>query len=262
MATPPFGQQLKHFRRMRGMSQLDLAFAAGVSPRHISFIETGRSKPSEDMVLKVAESLGIPLREQNTLLRSAGYAALFPARRLDEPALAPMRRIIERLLTRHEPYPGFVIDRYWDIVQLNRPARQLFSELLPKQLPNAIDLFLGPGPMRELVENWREIAWHTLHRLRREAADVSTDAKMTTLLQRAERYMEDVPMPQHLDVDAPGLTTKLDLGECKVNTVSTIASFNVARDVTVDELRVELVFPADDAADAFFHQAAQSGGKP
>ncbi len=258
MATPPFGQQLKHFRRLRGMSQLDLAYAAGVSPRHISFIETGRSKPSEDMVLRVAESLGIPLREQNVLLRSAGYAPLFPARRLDEPALAPIRRIVDRMLEKHEPYPGFVIDRYWNLVQMNTPARKLFGAFMPSTKANAIELFLGPGPMRDVVENWAEIAWHTLYRLRREAADVGSDAQMVELLQRAEGYLAAVPMPEQLEPDAPGLTTRIVLGEQRLNTMSTVASFNVARDVTLDELRVELVFPADDSADAFFHHAASS----
>lgn len=253
---PPFGSELRDFRRRRGMSQLALATAAGVSPRHVSFVESGRSAPSRQMVLKLAATLDLPLRAQNDLLHLAGFAPAWPERRLDEPALAAISSIIGQMLAQHEPYPAFVLDRYWDIVRANATADRLFANLLPERPWNAVDVFLGPGPFRELVENWQEVAWVTLLRLRREAAVSGPEDPLHELLARAENWMADVEPPGDFDTRAPTVTSRLRIGDVVVNTISTIASFNAVRDVTLDELHVELIFPADPAAAAFFRAAA------
>lgn len=258
-ATPtPFSSRLRHWRRLRGFSQLELATRAEVSPRHISFMETGRSRPSSTMVLKLAETLDVPLRERNDLLRAAGFGPSFPSRDLSEPDLAPLRAIVDRMLRQHEPYPAFVIDRWWDVVAVNEPAERLFPEVTSGAQANAIETYLGPGIMRQVVENWAEVAWVTVHRLRHEAALAAEDERLQALLRRAEELIADVPPPAETDFDAPVVATKLRLGDQRVATISTITSFSGARDVTIDELRIELVFPADDAADAFFRAMAAS----
>ncbi len=258
---PPFGRQLQQFRRQRGMSQLALASAADVSARHVSFVESGRARPSRQMVLRLAESLDMPLRAQNELLHLAGFAPVFPERRLDEPALAGVRSIIDKMLRQHEPYPAFVLDRYWNIVQSNQSAAGLFAALLPRSSANAIEMFLGPGPFRQVVENWQEVAWVTLTRLRREVTLSGGDERLQALLTRAEELTADIGPPGNVDTGAPTVMSRLRLGGHTVNTISTIASFNAARDVTLDELHVELIYPADDAADAFFRDpvAIRSG---
>lgn len=251
-ARPPFGRQLRDFRRLRGMSQLALAVAADVSPRHVSFVESGRASPSRQMVLRLAESLDMPLRAQNDLLHLAGFAPAYPERRLDEPALSAVRNIIEQMLRQHEPYPAFVLDRYWNIVKANATAERLFSALMPSMPVSAVEMFLGPGPFRQVVENWEEVAWVTLTRLRREVALAGADDALRELLARAERLMDDVEPPTDFDTAAPTVMSRLRLGDNLVTTISTIASFNAARDVTLDELHVELIYPADEAAEAFF----------
>ncbi|TPV96261.1 MAG: helix-turn-helix transcriptional regulator [Myxococcales bacterium FL481] len=251
----PFGQQLKHWRRLRGMSQLDLAHRAEVSPRHVSFVETGRSRPSSDMVLRLADSLDVPLREQNDLLRAAGFGPAFAERELEASDMAGVRRIVRRMLLQHEPFPAFVIDRYWDIVDANAAARRMFPEAGTS--PNAIETFLGPGMYRQIVENWADVAWATFARLRREATTSGSDPRLAALLARAETLMADAPAPaKHVHADAPAIATRLRAGDAVISTISTIASFSTARDVTLDELRIELVFPADEAAEAFFAAAA------
>jgi transcriptional regulator with XRE-family HTH domain len=249
---PPFGHQLKDFRRIRGMSQLELAVAAGVSPRHVSFIESGRSSPSREMVLRLAETLNMPLRAQNNLLHLAGYAPVYPERRLDAPELAGVAHIIGQMLLQHEPFPAFVLDHHWNIVRGNDTAMRLFSSMVPDMPFNAVEMFLGPGVFREVVENWEEVAWVTLHRLRREVTFAGNDVELQALLARAEALMSEVGPPENIDTTSPTVMSRLRLGDQLVTTISTIASFNAARDVTLDELHVELIYPADATAEAFF----------
>lgn len=258
-ARPPFGSQLREFRRRRGLSQLALAAAADVSPRHVSFIESGRSQPSRRMVLHLAETLDMPLRARNELLHLAGYAPAFPERRLDEPALAAISSIIDQMLNQHEPYPAFVFDRYWDVVKANASADRLFAGLMPERPFNAIEMFLGPGPFRQVVENWPDVAWVTLNRLRRDVTLAGNDERLHALLARAETLMADVEPTGVVDGSAPAVMPRLRIGGSLVQTISTIASFNAARDVTLDELHVELIYPADSAAEAFFRAEAGSG---
>lgn len=256
------------------MSQLDLSLAAGVSTRHVSFVESGRSSPSREMVLRLAETLELPLRTRNDLLRLAGFAPAFPERGLEEPELATVRAIIEQMLNKHEPYPAFVLDRMWNIVRANPSAERLFASALAPEASgasgasgvaeqgsvhatevNAIEVFLGPGVFRDIVENWEEVAWVTLSRLRREAA-AGHDEELHALLARAESFLGDRKPPANLDIHAPTVAPRLRFGDQVISTISTIASFTAARDVTLEELRVELIYPADDAAERFFHALA------
>ena len=167
-----FGDLTRYWRRVRGMSQLDLASAAMTTPRHMSFLETGRSKASREMVLRVATALDVPLRDRNGLLLEAGFAPLYSCHDLDDPAVERLATAVGRILAGHDPLPAVVVDRHWDVVRANGGAERLFSELLsPSPLPepaNVLRLMLEPGPVRTSMANWDELAPALLER-RREA---------------------------------------------------------------------------------------------
>lgn len=257
---PAFGRQLKHWRRQQGLSQLALASAADLSQRHLSFIETGRSRPGEDVVLRVAEALDLPLRERNNLLLAAGLTPCFADLPLSHDAIAPFRAAIERMLETHEPYPAYVIDRWWDVVDANAAGWRLFPVARDGPV-NAVDVFLAPGPVRDMVENFDAVAWAFLQRLRLEIAGSGPDARLQALLERAEGYLKDLPPPAS-NTSEPGselvICPRLRVGDQTVATLSMIARFGNTREVNLDELRVEMLFPADAAAVAFFHGLAEA----
>lgn len=260
-ATPhgatAFGRQLKQWRRQRGLSQLELAVRADMSQRHISFIETGRSRPREDVVRKVAETLEIPLRERNLMLEAAGLAPSYPEMPLSDAAVAPFRNAIRKMLEAHEPYPAYVIDRWWDLVDANAAGRRMFPNASNGPI-NCVDAFLRPGPFRELIENYSAMAWTFLRRMRIEVANAGPDKRLRDLLERAENYMKGVP-PSEEDLSSELVVCpRLRIGDRVIRTVSMVARFGTAREVTLDELRVELIFPADAEAEAFFRRSAEA----
>ena len=249
-----FGHYMKQWRRQRGLSQLELAVRADVSQRHVSFIETGRSRPREDVVHKVAEALEVPLRDRNTLLEAAPS---YPEVLLSDGAAAPFRNAIRKMLESHEPYPAYVINRWWELVDANAAGRRIFPVTGDGPI-SLVDAFLGPGPMREMIDNFSAVGWMFLRRMRREVADSGPDERLRELLERAEAYMKDVP----IDVESPGselvVCPHLRIGGQVIKTASMVARFGTAREVTLDELRVELVFPGDEEAEAFFRHSAQA----
>ena len=166
-----FGRQLRLWRSSARLSQLDLAVRAGISQRHLSFIETGRSRPGGDVVLRLAAALDIPLRDRNRLLESAGLAAYYPEVELNDGASAPFRAAIARLLESHEPYPAFVLNRWWEVVDANAAAHRLFPAATDG-VQDAVEAFLAPGGMRELIVNFAEVAGMYLRRLQAEVAKV------------------------------------------------------------------------------------------
>src|SRR5262245_13420592 len=189
-----FGRHLRAWRRQRGVSQLELSLRAEVSQRHLSFIETGRSRPRAEVVHRIAQALDIPLRERNAMLAAAGLGPSYPELPLAAAPVAPFRDAIERLLRAHEPFPAIVIDRWWDVVAANRAATRMLP--LPDEgTVNALDLFVGPGSLRDAIENFAEVGATFLHRLRREVADGGPDPRLEALLGRAEALMRDVPAP-------------------------------------------------------------------
>ena len=256
-----FGRQLKQWRRVSGLSQLELALRADMSQRHISFIETGRSRPRSDVVHRVAEALEVPLRERNLMFEAAGLAAAYPEISLEDSAVAPFRQAIDQMLRAQDPYPAYVINRWWEVVAANAAGRRLFPEVGVGAV-SAIDTFLGPGPIRDLIENWSAVGWTVLRRLRREVAQAGPDDRLSTLLQRAEDYMKDVPQSEEGLGSELVVCPRLRIGDRVIKTVSMVAKFGNVREVTLDELRVELVFPADAEADAFFKQSAHASTSP
>lgn len=256
-----FPEQLKQQRRERRMSQLDLSLEAEVSGRHIAFLETGRSKPSRDMVLRLAEALQTPLSERNAMLLSAGFAPEFAERGLDDEALAPAREAMSRLLQSQEPYPALVLDHRWRIIEANRAASLLFQQVLARP-DRSLLAFVNETPgYRETIENWTEIAPAMLRRLKLDRRWASADAAFDRELAVFEALVRETCGEAEAPLkDALFVSPVLRVGEARLSLFSTIAYFGAPRDVAISELQIELFFPLDEATEAFFRQLA--GAQP
>lgn len=245
-----FGGLLRAWRQRRRLSQLDLALDAGISSRHLSFVETGKSLPSRAMVLRLAERLDVPLREQNLLLLAAGYAPAFPERSFDAPSLAEARRAVERVLAAHEPYPALAVDRHWTLLAANRAVTPLLAGVDPALLAppcNVLRLSLHPDGLQRRIRNLAAWRAHILTRLHRQV-EATADARLGALMEELRAY----PLPR----GAPGRTAAADGGEVCVplvletpqgslSFISTTTVFGTPVDVTLAEIAVEAFFPAD-----------------
>ncbi len=240
----PLGTLLRDWRRRRHLSQLDLALEAGVSARHLSFLETGRSKPSRAMVLRLAGELDVPLRERNRMLLAAGYAPAYGERTIDAPDMTPVREALDLVLRGHEPYPAVVIDRWWNLVAANRAIAPLIAGIPPELLGNVLRLSLHPDGLAPRIANLGEWRAHLLDRLRREVA-LTADPALAELLEEAEAYPgEPAPATAEHAIAVP-LRLRTEAGE--LSFLSTVATFGTAIDVTVAELSIEAFLPADEA---------------
>jgi transcriptional regulator with XRE-family HTH domain len=244
----PLGGLLRDWRQRRRLSQLDLALEAGVSARHLSFLETGRAKPSREMVLHLSEQLEVPLRDRNQLLLAAGFAPAYTEQALDAPGMAPVRDALERILKGHEPYPAVVVDRWWDLAAANASV-QLFTGLAAPHLleppANALRLTLHPEGMAPHILNLPEWRAHLLDRLRRQVA-VTGDDRLAAL------YAEVAAYPggeARLSAHEPGIAVPLRIAVdgAELAFFSTVATFGTAVDITLAELAIEAFFPADEA---------------
>jgi transcriptional regulator with XRE-family HTH domain len=247
-SRPPVGAMLRDWRLRRRVSQLELALDAGVSSRHLSFVETGRSRPSAEMVLHLAEQLDVPLRDRNQLLLAAGYAPAFAQRDLDAPELGPVRDAIDQVLRGHEPYPALVVDRHWGLVAANRPLGALVAgvdEQLLEPPVNVLRLSLHPAGVAPRIVNLGEWRSHLLDRLAAEAL-ASGDPALTVLHDELVSYpggeSTDGLDPGFAEIAVP-LRLRHDGDELAF--ISTKTSFATAVDVTVAELSIESFFPAD-----------------
>jgi transcriptional regulator with XRE-family HTH domain len=252
------GTLLRDWRRRRRLSQLELALEAGVSTRHLSFVETGRSQPSPEMVLTLAEQLEVPLRERNQLLLAAGYAPRFGARSLDDPELATVRDAVGHVLTGHEPYPAIAVDRYWTLLASNTalgPLLEGVSDELLVPPVNCIRLALHPDGMAPQILNLAEWKGHLVHRLQREA-QLTGDPRLTELLDEALGYPGE-PAPQDPSGLALMVALRLRAGAQgpPLTFFSTVTTFGTAVEVTVSELSVEAFFPADAETADWLRQA-------
>lgn len=262
-----FGHQLKSWRSMRKVSQLDLALNAAVSQRHVSWLETGKSRPSREMVIQLAEALDIPLRARNTLLGSAGFAAVYSEASFDSDAMAPVQNALRAMLAHHDPLPAFVLDRLWRIEMANDSAEnmlRMFGDIEalwkivdPSGRRSLARLTLHPEGARPFIANWRELAGGFLHRLRREALASGDDEEreeFESLLGLVGN--DELVLPASEPNLLPVLPLILDYGELHLSLFSVIATFGTPQDITVDELRIESFFPADEATKAFFDAAS------
>ncbi len=242
-----FGHALKEWRGRRRLSQLDLALEAEVSSRHISFLETGRAQPSRGMVMRLCERLDIPREARNQMLTAAGLAPAYVARTLSDEALAPVRQAVRWTLDRHAPYPAFSVDRHWRLVDLNAPATLLFGSVGLGPGSSMIDAILENEALRAAVVNLDEVLWHGATRLRTESAHLGGDK----VLDRAAARFEDAagPKPEHLVYPAI-IPSIYRVGDLTLSLFATIAQFGTAEDVTLSELKIEMMFPADEETEA------------
>jgi hypothetical protein len=238
---------------------MDLAAEADVSARHLSFVETGRSKPSRELVLELAECMDVPLRERNALLLAAGYAPVYPQTPLEGPAMTPVREALDKLLSGHEPFPAVVVDRRRDIVSANRPALALVSEGLAPELVtpvvNALRVNLHPKGMAPRILNlpvWRA---HLLARLRREIS-LTADPDLQALYEELEGYPGgEAPVPAEAQQDALFVPLRIRSNGHDLAFFSTIATFGTPLDVTMSELSMEAFYPADASTAAYLREA-------
>jgi transcriptional regulator with XRE-family HTH domain len=255
-ATGGVGPLLRDWRSRRKYSQMDLALDVGVSPRHLSFIETGRARPSPAMLVALAERLDVPLRERNRLLLAAGYAPRYSERLLDDASMHKVRDALERLLGAHEPYPGLILDRQWNVVLSNRPAAAL-AALLPAFVKepklNIFRASLHPQGLAAWTENFDDWARTLLRTLRRAAAGAA-DPGLLELEQEVRGYPNVAALmaANAGDVaaeDAFVVPCILGLPAGRLSMFTTLTTFGTPRDITLEELCVELFYPADDATE-------------
>ena len=262
------GSLLRHWRTFRRLSQLDLALEADVSSRHLSYVETGRAQPSREMVLRLAGALDVPLRERNALLAAAGYAPRYFESGLSTPEMARVLDAIELILRHQEPYPAFVLDRHWDILRTNDAAARCTRFLLGRDPtePNMMRLLLGPGGLRPAVANWAETAADLVRHLHDQVAAFPSDERARALLDEVLGYPGVSPQWRVRATGAPMaplLTTTFQREGIELRFFSTLTTFGTPHDVTLDELRIECSFPADDAtAAACRERFAIAGARP
>lgn len=252
------GVLLRDWRVRRGRSQLDLSIEAGISARHLSFVETGRSRPSPDMVERLAAHLDVPLRDRNTLLLAAGFAPQHPERSLDDASMGPVREAVDLVLRGHEPYPAAAVDRHWNLVSANASLSVLIEGLDPALLTPPINVLrasLHPRGMAPQILNFEQWRGHLLHRLARQVA-ITGDPDLALLLEEARGY----PVPAadgQADVDAAPLHSGIAVplwvrsGTHQLCFISTVTTFGTAIEITSSELSIESFFPADRATAEF-----------
>lgn len=248
-----FAETLKAWRKMRRFSQLELAGEADISGRHLSFLETGRARPSRGMVLRLSEALQLPLDARNQFLTHAGFAARYGACTWSDAEMAPIRRAVERTLERHMPYPGLALDRMWRIVQANGTALALFGQFGVGIGDSLIDLLMSDR-LPAIVENWPEVARSAAVRLRTESLAQGGVAAFD----RAAAHLARAGAPAGRARN-PVLPTIVALGDMRLAMFATIAQIGTPEDVLLDDLKVELYFPMDDATAAAFETMGATG---
>ncbi|MGI9658601.1 MAG: helix-turn-helix domain-containing protein [Gaiellaceae bacterium] len=257
--SEPFGTALRDWRDRRGVSQLELAARAGVSQRHISFLETGRASPSRQMVVGLGRALDVPLRERNLLLDRAGFAPVYSARGLGSDELEHIRETLQLIASAYEPFPAYVVDRSWNVVLSNGPAAALVGRLVEPTSAalqdgmNVAKLTFHPEGIRPALVNWEQAAAALLHRLELELRERPNDRELAELHAEILDYPEVTDLPRE-----PAVPTSSDLlvplhlqgPQLELRLFTTIATIGAAFDVTLDELRLESLLPADAESDA------------
>lgn len=240
-----FGTMLKDWRTQRRLSQLALGLDANVSARHISFLETGRAKPSRAMVLQLCEVLEAPRSTRNSLLNAAGFAPAYRQRELDEADMAQVRAAVDWTLARHDPYPAFALDRHWTLIKANRSAGTLLSSIDVAEGDSLLSFMADVGKMTAMFENWQEVAQHMLARLRTESGHLGGDEILDRASERLTEALGD-EQPDPGGVLPAVVPARYRAGEGTLSLFSTIAQFGTAEDIALAELKIELLFPADE----------------
>jgi transcriptional regulator with XRE-family HTH domain len=257
-ALMDFAQALRERRTRRRLSQLELALRAGTTQRHVSFLESGRSEPGREMVVRLAESLDLPLRERNGLLLMAGYAPAYPQTPLDDPALAPVRTALRHILTGHLPYPAIVVDRHGDLVAANSAFDLITDGAAPELLEppaNVYRLALHPEGLAPRIVNFGEWAGHILERLDAETLRNPDDRLANLHAELAEHVPGGILKPGHLGFAVP---LRLRSAEGELNLITTVTTFATAVDITLAELKLEAFLPADEITSSILSRTARA----
>lgn len=262
-----FGPMLRTWRRRRGASQLALALQSGVSQRHVSFLESGRAKPSREMVVQLSTALDVPLRQRNAMLLAAGFAPVYRESNLAAPELTPVRQAIDRILRKHEPYPALVVDRLWNLLQANEAA-QAFTLFLfegpppappPGKGPNMLRWLLDPKALRSKIANWEEVARYLVSTTYAEILADGGEPQALAFVAEIMAY-PDVPASfrklRFEERPAPVLTVNCLVGGKALSVFTTISTLGTPQDITLQEVRIECFFPADERSDALFKSLA------
>jgi transcriptional regulator with XRE-family HTH domain len=256
----PIGTLLREWRQRRRLSQLDLACEAEISTRHLSFLETGRSQPSREMILHLAEQLTVPMRDRNILLVAAGYAPIFSERSLEDPALQSARKAIDLVLESQKPFPAFAMDRHWNLVASNGALPEIYEGVAPHLLQppaNALRLTLHPESLAPRIINFHEWRAHSLARLRRQI-EITADPILIELQLEVSAYPSPIsktpldPNSTHAIVVPFNLDTPLG----RLSFFTTTTMFGSPVDITLSELALECFYPADAATSEIVHKAA------
>ncbi|MDF1792992.1 MAG: helix-turn-helix transcriptional regulator [Thalassobaculaceae bacterium] len=242
-----FGTTLRRYRAARRVSQLDLALTCDVSSRHVSFLETGRARPSRDMVLHLAAGLMLPLGARNAMLQSAGFAPVFPASELDSEAIEPFRRILDEMISRHAPNPALLCDRHWNVLDASPSAGTLLSALRSDSGERNLIRLLAESPTApDVIANLPEVLEEMAARLNLEALEAGDDPILPALLETLASAARRHPMPHGRQGRRPVLPVVVNSPDGPLSFLSAVAHFGTSEDVTVRDLRLELLFPADD----------------
>ncbi|TWG94562.1 transcriptional regulator with XRE-family HTH domain [Luteimonas sp. J16] len=256
LVPTPIGARLREWRTARHLSQLQLALAAETSARHLSCIETGKSRPGRELLARLADALEMPLRERNALLLDAGFAPQFPESALGAPVLARIDQAIDAILAQQSPYPAFLINRRWDVLRANDAAARVNRLMLggrDSAHANIMRQFFDPADLRAAVANWEEVAGELIRHLHEQVAAVPGDRVARELLEEMLAYPGVPARWRTRDLSSPPsplLTTTLRRDGVELRFFSTITTFAMPRDITLDELHIECCFPMDDATAA------------
>ena len=249
--SAPVGDLLRFWRGRRGFSQLDLALEGGISQRHVSFVESGRSVPSRNLLVTLSETLNIPLRERNALLLAAGYAPLYAEESLDDATMRVVTNAVDQMLSNHEPHPALLMDRYWNVIRTNAAATAFFGSMIdletfPKPR-NLLELTFDPAGLRPHIEGWETFASGLLQRVRREALGLVVDDRLQKLLDRLKAYPGADNLPVCAAPESPVLPITFRRGAERISYFSLVTTIGTPQTVTAQELRLECMFPVKPA---------------
>jgi transcriptional regulator with XRE-family HTH domain len=262
LPSPSVGSLLQYWRKTRHLSQLGLATEADVSARHVCFLETGRAKPSREMILLLASVLEVPLRERNTLLLAAGFAPMYSEASLEAPELGAVRAALDAILLQQEPYPAVVMNRHWDILKTNAAAQRFFTHLIGEAITgpaNVVRMIFDPKGLRPFVANWPAVAGELLHRVQREAVGGVKDDATAKLLESVLSF-PDVPArlsKPRAEPLLPVIPVCFSKGSDRFSYFSTVTTLGTPQDITLQEIRIECFFPADPGTARLSKELAQ-----
>ena len=261
--SPNFSDLLRSWRKSRKFSQGDLALEAGVSQRHLSFLESGRSSPSRDMVLQLANTLSLPLREKNALLNAAGFANMYGHHQIDEQALGQAKHALEMLLKHHEPYPAVVVDRNWNLLMMNEANARIFGHFVdPIEIwqqignakPNIVRLMLHPKGMRNYLCPWHDLALFFVGNLEQELVANPYNSEARELLTEIQSYPDMPTAPDKQNGFRPYMEIDARHDDLCLKFFTVVSTFGTPQDVTLQELRLETFFPADQTTEEFLRE--------